>query len=162
MKADPGTQAIFIGNLRAAERAAGRLASSTHKVVGLFPLSGEALNRLGEDPLESLDAFMKRFEQLQDLIENKLFRGVAYLEQEDISRLSKRDLTVLMEKLGVIESADQWSLLSILRNKLAHEYPGMPVIQASRLNEAFEWSPYLSSCVDVINRYVSSKRLLSD
>lgn len=74
-----------------------------------------------------------RFEQLQDTIEGTLFRGIAYLEQEDVTRLSRRDLTMRMEKLGAIGSADSWSRLSLLRN----EYLNDAEKQAARPNQTY-------------------------
>lgn len=153
---------IFLENLKSAEMVAQRLSRSLKRVAHLFPISEETLGKLDENSQESLDAFIKRFEQLQDTVENRLFRGVAILEQENVAEMSKRDMTILMEKLGVVDSADQWSLLAILRNKLAHEYPGDHAAQAGRLNEAFDLAMCLIDSVASIRRYVESKGLIRE
>ncbi|MGH8603530.1 MAG: hypothetical protein ACREXR_12385 [Gammaproteobacteria bacterium] len=98
---------------------------------------------------------------MQDIIEGRLFRGIAYLEQEDVTRLSRRDLTMLMEKLGAIGSADNWSRLSLLRNKLAHEYPMDAGKQAERLNEAFISAGSLVESLTKLCEYVASKGFAS-
>jgi hypothetical protein len=121
MTSNLGTEKIFVENLQSAERVASRLSRSTQKLAPVMLISAADIDRLDDNIQEAIDAFIKRFEQLQDIIENRLFRGIALLEQEDIYGQSKRDLTLLMEKFGIVESADQWSLLSLLRNKLAHE-----------------------------------------
>lgn len=144
-------------NLLAAERVAERLGRSVHRISGEFPLTGQGLGSLDEEQLESIDAFIKRFEQLQDAIASRLFRGIAIAEQEDVTMLSRRDLALLMEKLRVIPSADEWSRLSILRNQLAHEYPDEPEKQAERLNEAFSAALKLIALTSRIREYADSK-----
>lgn len=160
MKPLDTSQRIFTENLRSAELVAQRLSLSMKKLAQLFPISADRINHLDGDTQESLDAFVKRFEQLQDIVESRLFRGIAFLEQEDVGAMSKRDVTILMEKLGAVRSADEWSMLSILRNKLAHEYPDDPEMQSSRLNEAYASSSLLIDSVAVLKQYVLSKDLV--
>ena len=107
-------EAIFTENLRSAERVAARLSRSVRKLVPVMPIGAAEIDGLDEGTQESVDAFIKRFEQLQDIVENRLFRGIALLEQEDVYGKSKRDLTLLMEKFGVVKSADKWMLLMVL------------------------------------------------
>lgn len=160
MTSDPSTEEIFIENLRSAERIGGRLFQSTQKLSLVMPISAAEIDRLDDNTQESVDAFIKRFEQLQDIIENRLFRGIALLEQEDVYGKSKRDLTLLMEKFGIIESADKWSLLSMLRNKLAHEYPGDSVKQVERINEAYNSAQTLIEVLSRLKQYVIAKKLV--
>lgn len=138
-----------------------RLAASIEKLRAFIPLSADDIDRLPEDRQESLDAFLKRFEQLVDIIDNRLFRGLALLEQEDISDKSKRDLTLLMEKWGVLTNADAWSGCSILRNRLAHDYPAAPKQQAERVNAAHAAATLLLQTLDGIAERVRSRGLLT-
>ena len=160
MKGLGTTERIFAENLRSVELIAQRLSLSVEKLARLFPISPDRIDQLDVDTQESLDAFVKRFEQLQDTVESKLFRGIALLEQEDMAAMSKRDLTILMEKLGAVQSADEWSMLSILRNKLAHEYPYDPETQSSRLNEAHKSASLLINSVASLKKFVRSKNLV--
>ena len=153
------TQEIFAHNFASARRVADRLTVSVQRLDAFFPISAAVMDRLGEDTQERIDAFIKRFEQLQDIIENRLFRGLAVLEGEDLSAKSKRDLILLMEKFGILTSADDWLGLSILRNKLAHEYPGDAAKQAERLNEAFASVGELTAVLTRIEGHVLKKNL---
>lgn len=146
-------------NLLAAERVADRLRHSIDRLADDFPITGQKLDALDEETIEATDAFIKRFEQLQDAIANRVFRGIAILEQEDVSTLSRRDLALLMEKLGAIPSADEWARLSILRNQLAHEYPDEPDKQAARLSAAYTAAPRLVGIAAGLRDYVGAKQL---
>ncbi|MGH6636220.1 MAG: hypothetical protein ACRED0_08860 [Gammaproteobacteria bacterium] len=157
MNIDDEALNAFTENLESARQVAQRLSSSIARLKGVFPLSSDVINDMDEAAQESLDAFVKRFEQLQDIIEGRLFRAIAYLEQEDVTRLSRRDLTMLMEKLGAIGSADSWSRLSLLRNKLAHEYPMDAAKQTERLNEAYVSAASLVESLTKLCEYVVSK-----
>jgi hypothetical protein len=70
------------------------------------------------------------------MIQDQLFRGIAYVEQEDISDKSNRDKTLLMEKLGAIKSADAFGTAAVLRNKFSHHYPEEIDSRIERLNLA--------------------------
>ncbi len=161
MTIDDEALSAFTENLESARQLAQRLSSSIARLKNVFPLSSEVINGIDEATHESLDAFVKRFEQLQDIIEGRLFRGIAFLEQEDVTRLSRRDLTMLMEKLGAIGSADDWSRLSLLRIKRAHEYPMDARKQAERLNEAFASAGSLVESLPKLCEYVASKGFAS-
>lgn len=68
------------------------------------------------------------------MIQEQIFKGIAYLEQEDISDKSNRDKALLMEKLGAIHSAEEFGTAAMLRNKFAHHYPEVTKVQIERLN----------------------------
>lgn len=94
-KFDPDIAAPFIANYREAIRAAQSLATSVRRAAGLFPLDGHALEVLDDDAMEKLDAFRVRFSGLQDLLSNKLFRGILFLEEE--APQSMRDILNTMD-----------------------------------------------------------------
>jgi uncharacterized protein with HEPN domain len=78
--------------------------------------------RIGEpdpDLEEILEAVCARFTRLEDLLIKRIFRAVAALELADVERLW--DVLDLMERLRLIESAEQWVELRDLRNTLVHE-----------------------------------------
>ena len=75
------------------------------------------------EKVKTVDSFIYRFIKLQDLVGQKLFKS--YLDdlgdyRDDMSFL---DVLDRLEKLKVIESADQWMGYRKLRNELTHEYP---------------------------------------
>ncbi len=157
----PEAKQLLEKNLSAAELVAARLSHSLDRLSEAFPIEASRLAaREDNDLIEAIDAFIKRFEQLQDLLANRLFRGIALFEQEDVSAMSRRDLALLMEKLGVISSAEEWSRLAILRNQLTHDYPGEPEKQADRLNAAYEAASRLVALTYAAKEYVYGKGLV--
>ncbi len=157
MTAQEAIRNILKENVEAAGRIARRLSGSLNKLSSFVPVSGHDLEHLDDVKQESLDAFLKRFEQLQDNIENRLFKGIAILENEDVAILSKRDIAIKMEKFRVIISADEWTAISLLRNKLTHDYPGEAEKQAERINEAAKRGKDLLKVNENIKRYALAK-----
>lgn len=144
-------------NLDGAQRTAIRLRRSLAKVSSLSPFTAQVVAGFDPDQQDTVDAFLKRFEQLADTLGLTLFKGVAILEQEDVARLSRRDLSDLMEKLGAIASADDWGRVTVLRNRLAHGYPADPARQASRLQEALDLTPVALAALDALSAYVARR-----
>lgn len=95
------------------------------------------------------DAFLKRFENLVNHLQNQLWRRVA-VEQgfRNPADMSRRDLADLMEKLGLLASADDFVEVVRVRNRLSHLYPGDPARQATRLNQAHKQSAVLLAAAD--------------
>jgi len=83
----------------------------------------EALDRNPQQS-EMLDAFVARFGRLQDTIGDKLLPAILKLNLEPVG--SQLDNLFRAEKLGWIDSADQWIELRGLRNSLVHEYMTSP------------------------------------
>ncbi len=71
-----------------------------------------------------VNSFLFNYTKIQDKIGAKLFRQVllALREVSDAS-VPMIDLLNLLEKLGLIESTEQWDRLREIRNAIAHEYP---------------------------------------
>ena len=111
-----------------------KLKYSLSKNQALFPLTLEALKLLSDDQEESIDALILRYSQCVTMIQEQIFKGIAYLEQEDISDKSNRDKALLMEKLGAIRSAEEFGTAAMLRNKFAHHYPEVMKARMDRLN----------------------------
>lgn len=153
------TARLFAENIAQARRVAARLEKSLARLTPHLPLTDETLDALDDGGQEALDAFLKRYEQLADLIENRLFRGLALLEGEDLTDKSKRDITMLMEKLGVAENAAAWTACSILRNRLAHDYPTAPGDRASRINQAHAGAALLLNTLRGVEARVRSRGL---
>lgn len=76
---------------------------------------------LSDDQEERWEAYCSRFARLQDMLVKKFFRGIALHADPAWSR-TVRDLLNLMEKLSIIDSANDWIKLRELRNEMAHEY----------------------------------------
>ena len=85
------------------------------------------------------DAFLKRFENLTNHLQDQAFRLIVAAEAvREPSAMSKRDTADYMEKLGAIADSDAFFDALRVRNRLSHAYPDEPARQADQLNAA--WS----------------------
>src|SRR5439155_1171927 len=73
----PEEAALARQALRSADGCARRLARSQGKLAAQFPLSPARLTALPPDLEDDLDAFLKRYEQLVNTIQDELFKVVA-------------------------------------------------------------------------------------
>lgn len=155
-------QGILQSSLDACHQRTDKLAFSIHKNAHLFPITLEQLATLGEEQEESIDALILRYSQCVTMIQEQLFRGIAYLEQEDISDKSNRDKSLLMEKLGAIKSAEAFGTAALLRNKFAHHYPEESEARIERLNLVMEEAKFVIICFGEISSYLQHKGLVSN
>jgi hypothetical protein len=95
----------------------------------------EALNK-NPTLSEQLDAFVARFGRLQDTIAGKLIPEL--LRQTLETPGSTLDNLNRMEKLGLLDSVDDWLEARNLRNRLIHEYMQDPGEFAQALNRALD------------------------
>lgn len=71
-----------------------------------------------------VNSFLFNFSKLQDKIGAKLFRKSLYESKEiDDVYLPMIDVLNILEKLDIIEDANNWDELREIRNAIAHEYP---------------------------------------
>ena len=98
-------------------------------------------------------ALLKRYEQLQDIV-GQLGRIVLSWELEDISRLTRRDFANKLERLGVVDDADDYMASNELRNRLVHEYPLDEGEQVHRVNASWEGFPRLVAMIDALRRHM--------
>lgn len=131
-----------------------------HKNSVLFPLTPEKLSSLTDEQEESIDALILRYSQCVSIMQDQIFKGIAYLEQENISDKSNRDKTLLMEKLGVIKSAEDFGTATLLRNKFSHHYPEEFVDRMERLNTVMDESVFIVACFADIKAHIQNKSLV--
>ena len=125
---------ILQRNVEACSQRIAKLNYSVNKNRGIFPLDASTVTSLTDEQEESIDALILRYAQTVSMIQDHIFRGIAYAEQEDLSDKSNRDKVLLMEKLGAIRSADEFGTAAVLRNKLSHHYPEDVGQRIDRLN----------------------------
>jgi hypothetical protein len=80
----PEEAALARQALRSAEGGARRLARSQGKLAAQFPLSPARVTALPPDVEDDLDAFLKRYEQLVNTIQDELFKVVAIVGGEGV------------------------------------------------------------------------------
>ncbi len=80
------------------------------------------LRRIAEDALlaERLDAFVSRFGRLQDTLADKFLPSL--LDAMAETRGAATENLDRAEKLGWLESTDDWLVMRKLRNQMVHEY----------------------------------------
>lgn len=105
-------------------------------------------------------AFIKRFEQLQDLIA-RLTRAVASWEGVDATSLTNRDIGDWLEKRVLLDKAEDWMIAVRMRNRLAHEYPVDEAEQVRRLNECWALMPLLHGILGALDGWLQQKGLAS-
>lgn len=86
---------------------------------------------LTPDQHETLAAFRVRFSEFQEQL-GKTMRAIAREEEQDTEPFSS--VLLYMEKLGILDSVEQWKLLRELRNAVNHEYEE----NSERLSEFFQ------------------------
>ncbi|PYO56718.1 MAG: hypothetical protein DMD83_13025 [Candidatus Rokuibacteriota bacterium] len=154
---NPEEAALARQALRSAEGCARRLARSQGKLAAQFPLSPARVTALPPDAEDDLDAFLKRYEQLVNAIQDELFKVVAIVGGEDIRDLARREVAELMDRLGALPSAATFRLLVTIRNRIAHSYPDDPERQARNLNAAYEAVPELLAAHEGVRRYLERR-----
>lgn len=111
------------------------------KALSELPNHHYTVHDLEKDSFEDtilLDAISSRFTKLQDTIGGKLFPLILEELQENKAQMPFIDKINLLEKLGYIESAEQWKTLRMLRNDIAHEYADEQKEIVLRINQLIE------------------------
>jgi len=153
-------QSMLLASLEACRQRIEKLCYSIDKNAILFPLDLHALATLTDEQEESVDALILRYSQCVSMMQDQLFRGIAYLEQEDINDKSNRDKSLLMEKLGAIKSAENFGTAAMLRNKFSHHYPEDSDDRMERLNLVMDEAKFVVSCFGEISAYLKRKGLV--
>lgn len=121
MSADASLQERLRFLARVVERECRHL-QTTDRRLFRGPFTVEHARRLGEDVelAERVEAFVGRFGRLQDTVGDKLLP--AYLRAAGETPGVAVDNLDRAERLGFVDSADEWLALRKLRNQMVHEY----------------------------------------
>jgi hypothetical protein len=151
---------ILRRNVEACRQRIAKLAYSVNKNRGLFPLNITSVSLLNDDQEESIDALILRYAQSVSMIQDHIFRGIAYVEQEDLSDKSNRDKALLMEKLGAICSADEFGTAAMLRNKFSHHYSEDAEKRIEKLNLIVQEADFVINLFHGISAFLERKGYL--
>lgn len=151
-----GYKASYQGSLAICNRHAARLLWAMETMSDKLPLTAAKLNGLSSMDIAVLDQFGTRFAKLQDMMGAKLFPSILELTKEQGELLTFVDKLNRLEKIGAIESSDQWLLLREVRNQFSHDYPDDSEIQAAILNKAFELAKNLLQVLDKVKSFASA------
>lgn len=120
-KLAPGDRERLSGLLKTAQAELLHLQQTDARLFG-NPFSADdlVLRLQNIDFSERIDAFVARFGRLQDLLGDKFLPAwLKAMEERAGAVLENLDRA---EKLGLIESADDWLAVRKLRNLMVHEY----------------------------------------
>lgn len=123
--------------------------STTNQRLFANPFTSETAAALAEniELAERTDAFVARFSRLQDTLGDKLLPTLLKALGED--RPTLVDRLDLAEKMGWIESSEDWMTMRQLRNQMIHEYIEDPYVLATALQTGHE---YVKELTQTANR----------
>jgi len=124
---------------------------------GLFNLAQAKQLETDPDLAERVEAFVGRFGRLQDTVGDKLLPLVLSVLGEKAS--AAIDNLDRAERLGLINSADEWMTMRNLRNQMVHEYVEDPVVLMSALQSGHGFVPALIAAADKISTEVERRGL---
>ncbi|MFB6261748.1 MAG: hypothetical protein ABEJ96_09340 [Thiohalorhabdaceae bacterium] len=151
---------VLAANLEAAYRVGQRLIQARDRLADVWPLDeSRSPEALDDDTVVWIDAFLKRWENFQDMLDGQLVRGVVLLEGEAERVVTRRDRARLLEKLAIVDSAEAWFDAGQLRNQLVHGYPLSDPKQVHRINAAFGHTDLLIATFDRIRSHVGNRAL---
>lgn len=119
--------------------------------------TSERAELLDCDPVfsERVEAFVSRFGRLQDTLGDKLVP--LYLQLIGEKPKAFVDNLDRMEKLEVVDDANEWPRIRRLRNQMVHEYINDMNVFVKAINEAHDFIPSMAETVrrlsdDVLGR----------
>lgn len=117
---------------------------------GLFNLEQAKQLEANPDLAERVEAFVGRFGRLQDTVGDKLLPLVLSVLGEKAS--AAIDNLDRAERLGLINSADEWMTMRNLRNQMVHEYVEDPIVLTNALQSGHT---FVSSLIDAAEKIVA-------
>ena len=123
-----------------------------------FSADRAAALRVNIDESERTDAFVARFGRLQDTVADKLLPEFLRCLAEPVG--AAIDNLDRAEKLGLLNSADEWLASRKLRNRMVHEYVRDAAELAEALNQGHVLVPLLVNLAHAISADCRRRGLL--
>lgn len=121
------------------------------------PFTAEKIGQLNQLELGMAEILINRFSKLQDTIGEKIFPNVLMLLGEDIYQKTFIDRLNMLEKLGIIDDANEWQNYREARNAATHEYPDNLGKMAENLNNVMALSQKLIAFWDKLQQLIIPK-----
>ena len=125
-----------------------------------FSADRAAALRMNTDESERTDAFVARFGRLQDSVADKLLPEFLRCLGESVGPAI--DNLDRAEKLGLLDSADDWLASRKLRNRMVHEYVRDAAQLAEALNQGHALVPMLVKLALAISADCRRRGLLAN
>lgn len=106
------------------------------------------------DELERFEALTSRFARLSDILIQKVFRLIDKIDLE--SEGTVRDRINRAEKKELIETADDFVKIRIVRNQIAHEYIPEEIYEIFK--KVLKYTPNLLDSVNRVKNYTKKQR----
>lgn len=142
--------------LEIAQIHAKRLTYAKEKLSPIFPITADKLTSLTNEELLLLELLTSRFAKLQDFMGAKLFSLFLESTGEVTDEMTFLDKIHKLEKLNIVDNADDWMMMRQVRNHLSHEYPDQPQLTAEYLNQAYGLVSKLLNCLNKISIKMNS------
>lgn len=144
---------------RVVEREIHHLRYSSDSVFA-SPFTEAHAARLGDDDVlaEKVEAYTSRFCRLQDTTGDKLLP--LWLRALGERTGAVADNLDRAEKLGVLDSADEWLEIRQIRNQMVHEYIESPQVLADALNTAHDYQETLMAFANAMLTDAKQRKLL--
>jgi len=134
-----------------------RIRESFEEIQDIFPLSGKKYLNLSSYEVKNIDQYLFRFSKMQDTIGEKLFKLIVQDFVENIDTMTFIDVLNRLEKIGIIESSNDWQTLRKARNNIAHQYDDEPDEMAEAINRLFAQKEILLEVFKKIKDYYDKK-----
>lgn len=145
--------------LATCERLATRFEEVCAQAGAHLPTTPNGLAALETADENTLLAFIKRFEQFEDMLQRTIKTVSIIMEHGKFERLTARDVTDRAVNFGIVDDGDRWAEAVRTRNALAHEYPLRPDKRAEQLNRAWTARATLAEAWAGVQRFVAQEKL---
>lgn len=120
-----------------------RIEMAMNDLQVIYPLNKEIVLNFSKNELMAVELLLSRFAKLQDYIGEVLIDSFLKDTGDYKSNLTMLDKINKLERLEVIEEAQLWKEMRVIRNHISHEYPNNPGLTAEYINRVFKLSPKL-------------------
>ncbi|MDP2430927.1 MAG: hypothetical protein Q8O33_02745 [Pseudomonadota bacterium] len=108
-----------------------------------------------------VNSFLFNYIKIQDKFGASLFRKLLFsLREINSENMPMLDILHLLEKLEIIDSADEWDHLREIRNAIAHEYPSDIEERLENIALALHGYAQLKRLYANVHRYAELKGVL--
>jgi predicted nucleotidyltransferase len=133
------------------------IVESFNEIQNIFPLSGKRYTQLNTMEIKNIDQFLFRFLKMQDTIGEKLFRLIVEDFVEDTREMTFIDILNRLEKIGILDSTQEWKNLRKARNDISHQYDDEAEEMAEAINRIFAQKNILLEIFRNIKKYYTKK-----
>jgi|GEM_PF-3363318 len=125
------------------------------ELQSISPFTAKIMEDMTRYQKVNCDALIFRFSLTQDTMATKVLSDYLELTEEQTQGMSFIDKLHLLERLEMIDDADQWRDLRELRNHYSHVYTTSLKDQADYLNKVCKAIPIFDKCLERIKKRIS-------